>query len=252
MKIGAALVLQQQGWCVAFTPAKPMVRESTGKPHSWDIRADWLADDPTCSAVMTRSFRDTFALPVWFFNLPPPDDAPHRAGYGAGEIPVRVDVFGFIDVGAEGSLDIVTGPGMGASLRVDGARVDAREPGHHQVALSPGTHGIQMEAMLATKHWPIVPAWNGHADGVDVLSRRPRSSRRRDSIEWRGRSAIGCCCCSAADWCSAWLASFALRLRDLGLLIWSTAAAVAVSIGRDVDPDRSRRLHRGGTHALLC
>ena len=52
VKVAAALTLQQQGWCLAFTPVKPMVRESTGKPHSWDIRADWLADDPVCSAVM--------------------------------------------------------------------------------------------------------------------------------------------------------------------------------------------------------
>ncbi len=52
-----------------------MVRDSTGKPHSWDMRADWLADDPACSAIMTRSYRDTSEMPVWFFNLPPPDDA---------------------------------------------------------------------------------------------------------------------------------------------------------------------------------
>jgi hypothetical protein len=228
MKIGAALVLQQQGWCVAFTPAKPMVRESTGKPHSWDIRADWLADDPTCSAVMTRSFRDTFALPVWFFNLPPPDDAPHRGGYGAGEIPVRVDVFGFIDVGAEGALDIVSGPGMDASLRVDGARVDAREPGHHHVALSPGTHGIQIEAMLATKHWPIVPAWNGHAmESMFFPETTIKPPSRFDRMARPIGNWLLLVLCGGLVLC--WLASFALRLRDLGLLIWSTAAAAAVS-----------------------
>ncbi|HEX6215799.1 MAG TPA: hypothetical protein VFZ38_13295, partial [Vicinamibacterales bacterium] len=58
IKIGAALTLQQQGWCLTFAPVKPMVRDSTGKPHAWDMRADWLADDPVCSAVMTRSYRD--------------------------------------------------------------------------------------------------------------------------------------------------------------------------------------------------
>src|SRR4051794_3826139 len=60
IKIGAAVAVQQQGWCIAFDPPRPMVRDSTGKPHAWDIRADWLADDPTCSAVMTDSYRDTF------------------------------------------------------------------------------------------------------------------------------------------------------------------------------------------------
>ena len=66
LKIGAVFTLQQQGWCLTFAPPKPMVRESTGKPHAWDMRADWLADDPVCSAVMTRSYRDTRELPVWF------------------------------------------------------------------------------------------------------------------------------------------------------------------------------------------
>ena len=53
VKIGGTFTLQQQGLCLTFAPPKPMVRESTGKPHAWDMRADWLADDPVCSAVMT-------------------------------------------------------------------------------------------------------------------------------------------------------------------------------------------------------
>ena len=67
-----------------------MVRESTGKPHAWDMRADWLADDPACSAIMTRSYRDSFEVPAWFYNLPPPDDAVVRDGFHPGEIPVRI------------------------------------------------------------------------------------------------------------------------------------------------------------------
>src|SRR5687767_6349256 len=78
LKVGAAFAVQQEGWCLTFTPPKPMVRDSTGKPHAWDIRADWRSGDPVCSAMMTRSYRDSFELPAWFFNLPPPDDAPHR------------------------------------------------------------------------------------------------------------------------------------------------------------------------------
>lgn len=238
LKIAAALTLQQQGWCLSFTPAKPMVRESTGKPHSWDIRADWLADDPVCSAVMSRSYRDTFSLPVWFFNLPPPDDAPHRGGYGAGEIPVRVDLFGFIDVRDEGVLDIVTGPGMGAALRIDGARVGPLEPGHHQRALSPGTHGVQVEAMLATKHWPIVPTWNGHA--IESM-RFPTTTIKPPS--WFDRTArpIGnwvllLLCGGVVLW---WFASVVRRMRDLGLLIWSAAAAAAVSLAATFVPSEA-------------
>ncbi len=238
VKIAAALTLQQQGWCLAFTPVKPMVRESTGKPHSWDIRADWLADDPVCSAVMSRSYRDTFALPVWFFNLPPPDDAPHRGGYGAGEIPVRVDLFGFIDVRDQGSLDIVTGPGMGASLRIDGARVDPVEPGHHHMALPPGTHGVHMEAMLASKHWPIVPAWNGRA--MESMFFPPATIKPPSRFD-RALRPIG-------NWLLwllsgglvfAWLVSFARRMGDHRLLTWSAAAAVSVSVAALVIPSEA-------------
>ena len=52
---------------------------------------------------MTRSYRDTRELPVWFYNLTPPDDKPHRAGYGYGEFPVRETLMGFIDVPADGT-----------------------------------------------------------------------------------------------------------------------------------------------------
>src|SRR5262245_42453199 len=69
IKAGAALAVQQEGWCITFSPPRPMVRESAGKPHAWDIRADWLADDPRCSAIMTGSYRDSFEVPAWFFNL---------------------------------------------------------------------------------------------------------------------------------------------------------------------------------------
>lgn len=238
MKIAAALTLQQQGWCLAFTPVKPMVRDSTGKPHSWDIRADWLADDPVCSAVMSRSYRDTFALPVWFFNLPPPDDAPHRAGYGAGEIPVRLDLFGFIEVRDEGSLDIVTGPGMGASLRIDGARVDPVEPGHHQVAVPPGTHGIQLEAMLASKHWPIEPAWNGHA--MESMFFPPTTikppSRFDRALRPIGNWLQGLLCGGLVI---AWLVSFARRMGDHRLLTWSAVAAMAVSVAAMMIPSEA-------------
>ena len=128
LKLGAALTLQQEGWCLTFDPPKPMVRESTGKPHAWDIRADWLADDPVCSAVMTRSYRDTRELPVWFFNLTPPDDKPHRAGYGFGEIPVRETLIGFIEVPEDGTFELITGPGDESTLLVDSRPIGAREP----------------------------------------------------------------------------------------------------------------------------
>src|SRR5688572_7013617 len=229
LKVVGALTLQQQGWCLTFAPPKPMVRDSTGKPHTWDVRADWLADDPACSAIMTRSYHDTRDLPVWFFNLPPPDDTPHRAGYGFGEIWVRETLTGFLDVPADGTLELMTGPATAASLLVDSRTVAAIEPGRHAVRLTRGTHLLQLEAVLLSKHWPIVARWNGHEMGS---MRFPAATVGAPS--WRDRLArpfanwlLAALCGVLVGW---WTMSFVARLRDPSLVGWAAAAATAVAL----------------------
>ena len=229
LKIGAAVTLQQQGWCLTFAPPKPMVRDSTGKPHAWDMRADWLADDPVCSAVMTRSYRDTRELPVWFFNLPPLGNTPHRGGYGFGEIAVRETVTGFLDVPADGTLELITGPATNTTLLVDGRAVAPREPGRHEVRLTRGSHLVELDAILLSKHWPIVPIWNGHEMGsmrFPVATLRPPT--------WRDRLAR-----PVANWLLVllsavlvawWGVSFLARLHDWALVAWAAAASIAVAL----------------------
>ena len=39
--------MTQGGWCVRFDPPEQIVRDGTGRPHSWDVRADWRAPDPS-------------------------------------------------------------------------------------------------------------------------------------------------------------------------------------------------------------
>ena len=229
LKFGAAFALQQEGWCLTFAPPKPMVRESTGKPHAWDMRADWLSDDPVCSAVMTRSYRDTRELPVWFYNLPPPDDKPHRGGYGFGEIPVRQTLFGFLDVARDGSFELSTGPATNAALRINNRLIDPAEPGRHVVNLPRGTHLLQMDAILLSKHWPIVPKWNG----IEMGSMRfPAATLGAPG--WRDRAAR-----PYANWLLAilvaaliawWAFSFILRLRDPALVVWVSAACAAIAV----------------------
>jgi hypothetical protein len=72
-KAFTAAVLVQDGWCVTLNPSRPYVRDGTGRPHSWDVRADWRSPNPTCSAVMTRSYLQMDDFPVWFFDLPAAD-----------------------------------------------------------------------------------------------------------------------------------------------------------------------------------
>ena len=196
LKIAAALTLQQQGWCLTFTPAKPMVRDSTGKPHAWDIRADWLADDPVCSAVMSRSYRDTRDLPVWFFNLPPPDDTPHRAGYGVGEIPVRDADRVHRRAGRRHVRPCRPDRRRMRRCSIDGRASMRDEPGRHQVTLTRGTHLVQLDAMLLSKHWPIVPDLERPRDGVDAIPGR----HARAAVVMRSSSSADCAtgCSSAA------------------------------------------------------
>ena len=33
------------GWCVRFDTPQQIVRDGTGRPHSWDVRADWRSPE---------------------------------------------------------------------------------------------------------------------------------------------------------------------------------------------------------------
>jgi len=229
VKLAAAFALQQDGWCITFDPPRPMVRDSTGKPHSWDIRADWLADDPACSAIMTNSYRDSSEMPVWFFNLPPPDDAVVRTGFHPGEIPVRVGGAGYLTMGQPGTFELLTTEAMQATVRVDNTRVEAAAPAHHRVELQRGIHFIQFEGTMLGKEWRIVPAWNGSTMGsmvFPVATMRPPSHVDR---LWR----------PAGNWLlsvmvvglvAAWSWSAVARVGPGSLLTWTAAASVAIVV----------------------
>lgn len=229
IKAGAVVALPQEGWCVTFTPPKPMVRDSTGKPHSWDLRADWLSDDPKCSAVMTRSYLDSNHLPAWFYNLPPPDDAVIRQGYAPGEIAVRLGGSGFITVPDEGVFSLSTTAPMQTALSIDGTWIDPDAPGHHERRLSEGTHLVQFEATMFGKLWRVVPEWNSVAMGsmwFPVTTMSPPSRRDRLVIEsGRWVSAV-----LVAGLIVAWLLSLAAHLGTPSLLIWSGSAALAIGV----------------------
>jgi len=165
VKIAAIVAIQQQGWWITFTPPRPMVRDSTGKPHAWDIRADWLSEDPVCSAVLTDRYRDSFEVPAWFFNLPPPDDAVVRTGFHPGEIPIRIAGTGYLSVRGKGTFELLTTAPMAVSVRIDGIAIPAASPGEHRTELPRGTHLVQFEGTMIGKLWRVVPRWNGAAMG---------------------------------------------------------------------------------------
>jgi hypothetical protein len=155
-----AATLVQDGWCVSMVPSRPYAADATGAPHSWDVRADWHAADPACSAVMTRAYHQLSEFPAWFFNLPPannewpvPLDRPPGATVG-------MTVNGFLHTRG-GVLQIVTGPDVAAALRVDGVDAPRGDAAGGGVTLMPGTHRITIDATLTGDRWQFVPLWNG-------------------------------------------------------------------------------------------
>src|SRR5689334_17107396 len=62
----AGLLLTPQGLCARFATAAPLageiqtipIEEPTGVLRSWDVRADWRARSPVCTAIVDRSYRD--------------------------------------------------------------------------------------------------------------------------------------------------------------------------------------------------
>ena len=237
-KIIAALLLQQQGWCVAFEPPYPMVRDSTGKPHAWDIRADWLADDPRCSAIMTRGYHDAFELPAWFYNLPPPDEAVVRDGFHPGEIPVRVVAAGFIDVRRPGRLSITTAEAMQVNAAVNGVSMQRVTAGTQELLLPAGLHSVRFEGVLLGKEWPIVPEWDGVEMGAPgfplVTIDQPARIDR-----FLGAYAGWALAAASALLILAWAISTVMAMTDRHVLFWSAAAAIAVATMALAVPDQA-------------
>lgn len=179
------------GWCVRFEPTRPLVRDATGRPHSWDVRADWRAPDPRCSAVMTTGY-DTFKrFPTWFFNLPPAD----------GSIPLPEDrppyattmmtVVGYLDAAAPGTLDLQVGRHMPTTVMVDGRRAEPNGDTAYRLDLGPGTHLVQITSTLQGNEWVFMPSWNQHAMGtrgfpLATIDRPAPSDRggRRQALGW--------------------------------------------------------------------
>ena len=218
VKIATALTLQQEGWCIAFEPPYPMVRESTGKPHAWDLRADWLADDPVCSAIMTRGYADSSEVPAWFFNLPPPNDAVVRDGFHPGQIPVVMRGSGYLAVSRSGVFQLSTTAPMNVSVQIDGRPVMAAAPGRYEIQLQPGAHAIQFEGTMLGKEWRVVPSWDGVAMGSMLFPLATTAPPSR-SDRMIGPAANWIMLLLVAALIAAWTIDAAASVRDAALLV---------------------------------
>ena len=229
LKLFAALTVAQDGWCVRFESPTPLARDGRTELHSWDLRADWRSLRPACSAVMTRSYDDTAQFPVWFFNLAPPTDAPHRGGYDPGQIPIRMRISGFLETGRPGRLELRTDPAMGATLFIDGFSIGRTNIDGHDVPLAPGVHSVLLEGTLLGKSWQVTPLWDG----------RPLASPLFPSITVEKPATIDRIVRPAANWIAtgltllllvSWLRSWVMHIQQQGLLPHLRTAFLLVGV----------------------
>ena len=216
----------QGGWCVRFDPPQQVVRDGTGRPHSWDVRADWLASDPKCSAVMATGWDVFKRFPVWFYNMPPTDRNPPDADDRPPYVTLEMTVLGYLDTKAPGSLDLQVGRYTTTAMFVDGQPAEPNGEGAYRIDVGPGLHLIQIDNTLQGNEWRLMPSWNQAAMGTSGF---PLITTERPAARDRGRlrSLVGWLTTGlAAVLVIAWLASALRAWGDMTTLAWAAAASV--------------------------
>jgi hypothetical protein len=219
-----SLFFAPDGWCVQFDTPKPLVTDSRGRIHSWDVRGDWRSETPRCSAIITRPYREFKEFPVWFFNMPPadgnlpgPEDRPPYAV-------LDMTVAGYLQAGDAGELIIETGETMATSLVIDGREVEPAGPSRHQVTLDGGRHFIQIKSHLTGNRWTFVPLWNGSPIGSTRFAAATTSVPSASDAAIRG----------PLSWFTQIVAA-AIVTGWIGTFVWSwLGATLAFSIAASV------------------
>lgn len=151
----------QDGWCVRFALPHPIFVDDTRVPHSWDMRADWRAAVPACSAVMTRDYPLIERFPAWFYNLPPANlEQPSQITERPPYLTTQLDVTGYLHVEERGRLSIAIDDGVQLAATIDGEPVTDVVNG---VYLDPGSHRVALSGTLTGSQWRLMPAWNGQS-----------------------------------------------------------------------------------------
>ena len=157
-KLLAHTAMVQDGWCVRFTSPVPLFVEDTRVPHSWDLRADWRAPVPACSAVMTRGYSTIERFPVWFYNLPPANfEDPAAETERPPFVTVQLDVTGYLYANQPGVIAIGIDRDVQLEASINGSPVRDIASG---VRVDAGSHRVALSGQLTGSNWRLMPAWN--------------------------------------------------------------------------------------------
>jgi hypothetical protein len=222
-KAATSVVLVQDGWCVSVSPSRAYVRDQTGLPHSWDVRADWRNPNPACAGIMTRSYTDMLEFPVWFFNLPKengdqpdPDEIPPNAT-------TRLTISGAMTTDEVGVLRLPPALYVVMSLAVDGVAASDPQAGARVAA---GTHDVRIEMVATDDEWQLQPLWNEGAVWREVTATiAPPSSLDRAVRPW-GRLVTAVLAAVFVGW---WLLLLLTRVASVPVLVWTLATSLALS-----------------------
>jgi hypothetical protein len=220
LKIGDATLLTQQGWCARFETA-PLYENGPVVQTSWDVRADFRAATPQCSAIVARQYSSFTRFPVWFMNLQ--DTRPPR-------VPVHVFVDGFVRTPEAGVLTI------------DVAGTTAAPKSW---PLPAGVSPVHFDGVFTGSEWKFVPEWNGR-DVFGAVSTTRSMPGALDRVF--GAIVPAAITLVALALVGSWLAAALLALSPTWpMLAWVAIAATACAAAGTLDFDRTGRL----TVALL-
>lgn len=174
VKLAGSVALPQHGLCARFSTAPLQgtiatidINEPDGYLRSWDVRADWRAAAPRCTAIFDRAYDSREEFPVWFFNL-----------LNALRPDVRdlaLDVEGYVNVARAGTLALQIADDMRVEGRVGEAAIASGQQ-MITVPLTAGSHAVRLHARPDGSRWQFAPRWNGRdAFGAGVLTTSPAS-----------------------------------------------------------------------------
>ncbi len=219
----------QGGLCVRFDPQRQIVKDQAGRPHSWDVRADWLSPDPRCSAVMTTGWTEYKRFPVWFFNLAPPDNNLPTADDRPPYTTLKMTVVGYLHAADGGSLDLQVGRYTPTTMVVDGQPAEQTGDASYRIDLAPGVHLLQIDSTLHGNDWHFNAAFNqrplGSAGFPLVTIDRPSAHDRSLARPF----VAGLAGMLIAAFVVAWMAAAIRAWGDGPTWAWSVAASMALA-----------------------
>jgi hypothetical protein len=238
LKAAGSLLLTQQGLCARFSTVPPFstrvltipIDEPKGVLRSWDVRADWRADAPVCTAIVDRPYETWTAFPAWFVNFTDFVDLPDRVGVRTADSTRRftLDVTGAVTVPAAGRFSIDLGRDMTLAGRVDSTNVESSGGAALSVPLEPGVHDVQLRLSMTGSNWKFIPQWDGRSafQAATLTVSRPRPPDR-----WLAPAIANATLITVAVLLFGWIGFvIAQYSSEPKLLAWTLVASAVLSV----------------------